>query len=1560
MKHIIIGLLLTLAALPALARTPGPANPFAVTPLETRVLGQNSWLRGGPAALRVIVTDHRTGQPVRATVAVSLAGAKTASRVLFVGCTTQLGTVDAAFAAPRFKAGGYTLKVVVESPLGDDTVTQPVTLTESVQVMLSSDKPMYQPGQTIHLRALALDAATRLPQSGLPITFEVEDARGNKVFKQHEALSRFGVASADFNLADEVNMGNFTLRAVTPSGQAEKSVRVERYVLPKFKVSVTTDKPYYLPGETVKGTLEAHYFFGKPVSGAAVALAVNTVDIGVTKLDEVNGTTDESGKYVFTYTLPRSFVGQPFEQGKAVVEFVGTVKDTANQIQDAYESFPVVKEPIVLVIVPEHRGLVPGVQNRVFIAAATPDGQPIKNAQLTVGVDDPLGVKTDLPEQAVTTDVLGLASFAFTPGDQPVTIHVTASVPLAPNNGGTGTDNPTPPLLGAGGTAEATLHLDAAPSEEAIILRSNKTLAKVGDRLNLAAVSSIKGGTLYLDVVRDKQTILTKAVDMKGGVANLTLPVTDDMTGTVELHAYKILPNEDIIRDTRTIIVSPADDLTVSVAADKAEYRPGGDATLRFTVADAQGNPTQAALGLAMVDESVFALSELKPGLEKVYFTLEKELMEPKYQIQGLTPEGLILEGRADAPRQRAAAMLLALREGAPIGDGFDWRVNTYQQRGAKMQEAAHAEIIKAMTQINIALKKYQKGNYAPLTTEQSLTYLVTHGYLKQSALVDPWGHWYKANFYGRTVYDQFFTLTSAGPDGIWGTPDDIVDQPQFPRPGMMFARGGGFGGRRDDKAAFNDAMPMAAMAPAAPMMMAGNAVHGALPEGGARIFALQSNNSALVQAAPVTRIRSYFPETMYWNPTLITDDSGHAAIHVPMADSITTWRLSMLASGLSGQLGSATAPVKVFQDFFVDMDLPVALTQHDSVELPVTVYNYLPGAQDVTLTLTAQPWFTLRGSARQTLSVGPGEVKVVYYPITVNSLGHFSLTVTVQGTTLSDAVRRVVDVLPDGKEYDTAINDRMTAAVDQTVTLSAEAIPGASKLFVKLYPGTFSQVVEGLGGMLRMPYGCFEQTSSTTYPNVLILDYLRQTKKINPELQMKAEDYLNIGYQRLVTFECKSGGFSWFGDEPAHQILTAYGLLEFADMVRVHDVDPNVIARTQHWLAGKQKDDGSWEETNQGIAEGIINRQTGSLRTTAYVDWALAESGYDGVELTRGIAYVKAHRDEAKDAYTLAVVLNLLSRTDKNGPETAAIADKLIALAKVTDKIADWESDAQGETRTFTGAEGHGADLETTGLAAYGLLHWGRNAGFTEKVLTRLVQSKDSYGTWGTTQGTVWSLKSLLYASRNAVGGGGGSFTVEANGQPAKTFTLTPDDSDVMRQVDLSQYLAPGANTIHLEWAGQGSPLYQIAARWYQPWDKKVDAPLLPKDAAPLTIAVAYDKTTLAQDDIATVTATIKNVTDKTAEMPLIDLGVPPGFTVQCENLETAVGSKTISKYTVAARQIIVYLEKLAPGQTVTLTYGLKAKYPIHAQSPESKAYPYYNPERVAFSDPQEITVSK
>ena len=161
-------------------------------------------------------------------------------------------------------------------------------------------------------------------------------------------------------------------------------------------------------------------------------------------------------------------------------------------------------------------------------------------------------------------------------------------------------------------------------------------------------------------------------------------------------------------------------------------------------------------------------------------------------------------------------------------------------------------------------------------------------------------------------------------------------------------------------------------------------------------------------EAAPV-RTREYFPETLLWQPNLITDDQGRAEMPLTFADSITTWRLTASASSRAGALGGVTAPLRVFQDFFVDIDLPTALTQNDEVAFPVAVYNYLKNPQTVTLDLQPDDWFTLadgQGLTR-TLDLKPNEVTSVKFRIRAGKIGRFALTVKAAGTKMSDAVKR-------------------------------------------------------------------------------------------------------------------------------------------------------------------------------------------------------------------------------------------------------------------------------------------------------------------------------------------------------------------------------------------------------------------------------------------------------------------------------------------------------------------------------------------------------------------------
>ena len=125
-------------------------------------------------------------------------------------------------------------------------------------------------------------------------------------------------------------------------------------------------------------------------------------------------------------------------------------------------------------------------------------------------------------------------------------------------------------------------------------------------------------------------------------------------------------------------------------------------------------------------------------------------------------------------------------------------------------------------------------------------------------------------------------------------------------------------------------------------------------------------------------RLRDYFPETLAWRPQLVTDDDGRASLDLELADSITTWRLSASAVTADGRLGATEKPLKVFQPFFVDVNLPVSLTRGDELAVPVVVYNYLDKPQTVTLTLAKAPWFTLLGDADNASNWRPGQVRSI------------------------------------------------------------------------------------------------------------------------------------------------------------------------------------------------------------------------------------------------------------------------------------------------------------------------------------------------------------------------------------------------------------------------------------------------------------------------------------------------------------------------------------------------------------------------------------------------------
>jgi A-macroglobulin receptor len=224
-----------------------------------------------------------------------------------------------------------------------------------------------------------------------------------------------------------------------------------------------------------------------------------------------------------------------------------------------------------------------------------------------------------------------------------------------------------------------------------------------------------------------------------------------------------------------------------------------------------------------------------------------------------------------------------------------------------------------------------------------------------------------------------------------------------------------------------------------------------------------------------------------------------------------------------------------------------------------------------------------------------------------------------------------------------------------------------------------------------------------------------------------------------------------------------------------------------------------------------------------------------------------------------------------------------------------------------------------------------------------------------GTTQATIMALRALLLASTN--GGGAdveGTVEVTLNGVLVQRLVITPDNNDLLHQFTLD---AKPSSAVGIRFMGKGGLAYQVSGRYFVPWDVK------PANEA-LSIEVAYDRARLAQDDIATATATVRNNLAATANMVMIDLGIPPGFDLLSEDLQdyqektSAKHGSRLEKFSLTATQAMLYFDSIAAHDTVQLKFRLRAKYPIRARTFQSRAYEYYEPEVNSIARPVQLEI--
>ena len=325
--------------------------------------------------------------------------------------------------------GDYQLRARVRSPIGEGTVELALPLFAPARIHVITDRPLYQPGNDVQFRAVALRATDFAPLDGRPGKWVVHDPSGEVVLEEKAPAASYGVVAGSFPLDAGAPAGEWRVRWVSGGTEDAVGFRVEPFSLPRFRVEASAGKPFYRAGErpTMRGKVV--YSSGAPVRDAAVELTWSGQGAWPLPTEWTGGgalprkaSTDRSG--AFELTLP----AVPADlRGRVTLAARIGASDAAGDRVEGSASVQLSEDALQVAAVTElDDGLVQGFNNRLYLRATTAAGAVLAKTELTVKrawEPNDRGVVT-------TTDEDGVASLQIDPGP-PVNVVVPA-MPVRP------------------------------------------------------------------------------------------------------------------------------------------------------------------------------------------------------------------------------------------------------------------------------------------------------------------------------------------------------------------------------------------------------------------------------------------------------------------------------------------------------------------------------------------------------------------------------------------------------------------------------------------------------------------------------------------------------------------------------------------------------------------------------------------------------------------------------------------------------------------------------------------------------------------------------------------------------------------------------------------------------------------------------------------------------------------------------------------------------------------------------------------------------------------------
>ena len=309
-------------------------------------------------------------------------------------------------------------------------------------------------------------------------------------------------------------------------------------------------------------------------------------------------------------------------------------------------------------------------------------------------------------------------------------------------------------------------------------------------------------------------------------------------------------------------------------------------------------------------------------------------------------------------------------------------------------------------------------------------------------------------------------------------------------------------------------------------------AVHQILKVGGDEALLDEMARRRRLRELGLEEADRFTPVSMF-KGVLTTDANGSATVDFDMPNYMGQVRI-MVVAAKGGSYGSVDKDMLVKAPIIVEPTLPRSLKIGDKISIPVSVFAIDENVSDVNV------YYTFKGkTVDKNLTMKKGDKEIVYFEEEVgDKIGSENITVGVKSNVYNYEETVGISINSSNSPVVVSENKELKGKETATFTQDIEYVSGTVDSVLTLSNAMILGLDNRLNYLIRYPYGCAEQTTSSIFPQIFI-EKLSTAKDYD-----KAEvvENINAGISRLKLFQLSNGAFSyWPGAREKSDYATNY-----------------------------------------------------------------------------------------------------------------------------------------------------------------------------------------------------------------------------------------------------------------------------------------------------------------------------------------------------------------------------------------------------------------------------------